>query len=86
MDAPLMTCQELVELVTAYQDGTLPAAERARFEEHLTLCPPCVTYVEQMALTVGAAGGLSGLSDEVVTAESTQHLLGVFRSWKQEQS
>jgi anti-sigma factor RsiW len=81
MDTPLMTCQELVELVTAYQNGTLPATERARFDEHLAQCPPCTLYVEQMALTVRAAGGLN---EELTTAESTQQLLSVFRSWKQE--
>jgi len=30
-----MPCRELVELVTAYMDGALPAAERARCDEHL---------------------------------------------------
>ena len=30
-----LTCQELVELVTDYLEGALPAAERARFEAHL---------------------------------------------------
>ena len=34
-----MTCAELVELVTAYLDGTLSDAERAEFDEHLALCP-----------------------------------------------
>ena len=29
-----LTCRELVELVTDYLDGALPAAERARFEAH----------------------------------------------------
>jgi Putative zinc-finger len=34
-----MTCQELVELVTDYLEGTLSAELRGRFEEHLAVCP-----------------------------------------------
>ena len=33
-----MTCQELVELVTEYLEGTLAVEMRARFEEHLAVC------------------------------------------------
>jgi anti-sigma factor RsiW len=40
-----MSCKELVELVTDYLEGALPADDAARFEGHLALCPPCVEYV-----------------------------------------
>lgn len=45
-------CREVVELVTAYVDGALGAEDAARVETHLTLCPPCVEYVEQIRATV----------------------------------
>ena len=51
-----ITCQELVELVTGYLEGALPARERERFEHHLALCPGCVIYVEQMRETVRLTG------------------------------
>jgi anti-sigma factor RsiW len=53
-----MTCQELVELVTEYLEGTLPGPDRQRFEEHLAECPHCVAYLEQMRITIGLVGRL----------------------------
>jgi anti-sigma factor RsiW len=37
-----MTCQELV---TEYLEGTLPPAERERFELHLSACDGCTNYL-----------------------------------------
>ena len=47
-----MNCQQLVELVTEYFEESLPPRVRARFEEHLAVCPGCTTYVEQMRQAV----------------------------------
>jgi anti-sigma factor RsiW len=46
-----ISCRELVELVTAYLDGALPADVAQRMDAHLQLCPPCVEYVEQVRTT-----------------------------------
>ncbi len=62
-----LSCRELVELVTDYLEGSLPAHERARFEAHLNACEACVAYVEQMRTTVrltqaaGTAGAVPGM-------------------------
>jgi len=85
-----LTCKELVELVTAYQDGALSPQERERFEAHLAMCPPCVTYVEQVDVTVRALGRLDeqGASKRMAAVEqepATQELLRLFRAWKSEQ-
>ena len=40
-----LACKELVELVTEYLEGTLPPAERARFDAHLGQCEGCHTYL-----------------------------------------
>lgn len=77
--ATAMTCQELVELVTDYREGRLSPEERRRFDEHLALCPPCVTYVEQIELTIRALGALT---PQVEQAPETQELLTLFRDWK----
>lgn len=53
-----LTCKEIVELVTLYDDGGLEDADRARFEEHLATCGACVTYLDQMRQTVGAVASL----------------------------
>ncbi len=74
-----LSCRELVELVTAYREGALPPDDRARFDAHLAICPPCVYYVEQLDLTVRAVGGLS---EQIEQEPSTQELLKLFRAWK----
>jgi anti-sigma factor RsiW len=74
-----MTCRDLVELVTEYLEGTLPAGDRARFEEHLGICPPCKTYLDQMRHTLRAVGSLPR---DAVSDEAKQALLNVFRDWK----
>src|SRR2546423_854616 len=45
VDVEQLSCQELVELVTAYLEGALPETEHARFEEH----PPRAVRGDQPA-------------------------------------
>ena len=74
-----LACQELVELVTEYLEGTLPPAERARFEEHVAVCASCRHYLEQMHQTVRTVGRLSVDS---IAPEAKQNLLKAFRNWQ----
>jgi anti-sigma factor RsiW len=74
-----MTCRELVELVTEYLEGTLPARDRVRFEQHVDECAYCGEYIEQMRLTVDALGRLS---PESLAPETERELLGAFRGWR----
>ena len=73
-----ITCREVVELVTAYLERALPAADTALFEQHLNFCEGCVSYVEQMRGTIGAAGRLA---DDEIPAEARDRLLAAFRGW-----
>ena len=79
MTQPL-TCQELVELVTDYLEGALSRADRQRFEQHLDVCPGCVTFVEQIRETVRLTGRLRG--DDLAPA-ARDALLAQFRNWKE---
>lgn len=74
-----MPCRELAELVTAYLDGALPGAERARCDGHLRTCPGCRGYVAQMKLVVSALGELRRADGEENPAEKAR-LLGLFRT------
>ena len=74
-----LPCNELVELVTAYVEGVLPAGERARFDAHLTECPDCVEYVAQIHRTIVAVGLAA---PELERAPPVSALLSVFRDWK----
>jgi anti-sigma factor RsiW len=73
-----MTCQELVELVTAYLEDALEADERVRFEEHLALCEGCSIYVEQMRTTIRLSGMLT---PESVSADAEEALTAALRNW-----
>ena len=74
-----LSCQELVELVTSYFEGALPAPERARFEAHLTTCDGCDRYLEQMRATIMITGSLKPAD---VAPEAERKLLAVFADWK----
>ena len=74
-----LICRELVELVTDYLEGSLSAAQRARFEEHLTKCTGCRNYLVQMRQTIKLAGKLT---EESIPPQAREDLLGVFRDWK----
>lgn len=73
-----MTCQELVELVTAYLEGTLPEEARTAFEEHLEECAGCAAYLDQMRATVELLGQLPPASLSVTARD---RLLSVFSDW-----
>ena len=75
-----MSCQELVELITEYLEGSLPPDDRARFDLHLSFCPACKTYLIQMRQTVDTLGRLT---EESIPQNTRQQLLHVFRNWKQ---
>lgn len=44
----------------AYREGTLPAAERDKVEEHLSLCPRCTRLLRELRDFEAAAGGETG--------------------------
>jgi predicted anti-sigma-YlaC factor YlaD len=75
-----LTCSELVELVTEYLEGTLSPVDRVRFDAHLDLCEGCTIYLDQMRLTINAAGRLR---EDSIPPDAKYILLGTFRNWKQ---
>lgn len=78
-----LTCKELVELVTAYFEDALPADERLRFERHVSVCPGCSAYVEQMRQTITLVGELR---EQDVSPTAEQQLLQAFRGWKRDEA
>jgi anti-sigma factor RsiW len=72
-----MSCQELVEVLTGYLDGTLGARDRARLEAHLAVCEDCQVYFDQFETTIA-------LADEVrepeLSPELRSNLLRAFRT------
>jgi len=74
-----MACRELVEVITAYLEGTLPAADRCRFDAHLAECAHCTEYLAQMRDTVDRLGKLD---DSTLSPETRQGIIAAFRDWR----
>lgn len=78
-----MACQELVEVITDYLEGTLAASDRVRFDTHLSTCAACREYVEQMRAVIRLSGELTARAIEPATRDS---LLRAFRRWRDAQT
>ncbi|MCV7068502.1 zf-HC2 domain-containing protein [Mycolicibacterium farcinogenes] len=74
-----MNCNELVELVTAYLDGSLDLETRARFDVHLLECDGCQNYLQQLQATVDTLGRVR---DDNLDPAFRDRLLSAFRDWK----
>ena len=75
----LLTCREMVRLITDYLEDSLPLAERLRFEQHLSICDGCTSYLDQMRVLSRASGGLS---EDQLPEPMKQQFLAVFADWK----
>ena len=72
-----LECQELVELVTAYLDGSLDLETRARFDVHLLDCDGCASYLQQFRITVDTLGTIR---DAGIEPALRARLLKAFRA------
>jgi anti-sigma factor RsiW len=75
----MLTCQEMVELVTDYLEGRLDDAARERFEAHVAECDACALYIEQMRQTIVVLGRIPA---ETVSPEAEEELVAAFRNWR----
>jgi anti-sigma factor RsiW len=59
----MTTCRELIEFLMGYLDAELPPEQRAAFDAHLRVCPPCRAYVDTYAeaIRLGKAAGVGEL-------------------------
>jgi predicted anti-sigma-YlaC factor YlaD len=73
-----LTCQALVELVTDYLEGALSPADGRRIDEHLSGCPYCRIYLEQMRQTIRTLGHLR---EGTLSPDTLQALQALFRGW-----
>jgi hypothetical protein len=73
-----LTCQEFVELVTADLDDAMDAETKERFEDHLLLCPGCVTYVDQFRTTIEQLGEID---PPTFPADADAKLMDAFGPW-----
>jgi anti-sigma factor RsiW len=74
-----LRCQEIVELVTEFLEGTMDAPLRAAFDAHLAKCDGCTEYLDQIEATIRVAGTLE---PEALSAEFQARLLEAFRDFE----
>jgi anti-sigma factor RsiW len=79
-----LSCKELVDLVADYLEETISDEARTQFEQHLSECGYCSTYVQQMHLTVKLTHQLAEAESDV-EKPAPDELLNLFRKWKQDQ-
>ena len=78
----MLTCREIVQLMTEYLEGTMPTEERLRFERHVAICPPCRGFLAQMREMLRLSGDVT---EESISPEVRAELLAAFRDWKRKQ-
>jgi anti-sigma factor RsiW len=74
----MLSCAQVVQLVTDYVEGQLDSTDRLRFEEHVAICPPCRGFLSQMRVTRRVVGSIPV---EPVTPSLEQALLDAFNDW-----
>jgi anti-sigma factor RsiW len=74
-----MTCRQVVELMTEYLEGNLPAGDRTRFEEHIAGCDGCRAYLAQLQTTREMVGRIA---NEPMPASVERELIEAFRNWR----
>jgi anti-sigma factor RsiW len=79
----MLTCQEMVELVTDYLEGRLDDGAHERFEKHVAECDACAVYIEQMRQTIVALGRIPA---ESVSPQAEEELIAAFRSWRSDRA
>jgi anti-sigma factor RsiW len=74
----MLTCRELVEMVTDYLEGALPPDRHAELVAHLEGCEDCLRYLAQLQATrqVLASVPLPTLADHART-----EAVDAFREW-----
>jgi anti-sigma factor RsiW len=76
-----LVCQQMVELITDYLEGTLPRSQRRRFDAHLEGCEHCTEYLEQMRTTIRLTGRLQA---EDLSPEMRREFGAIYRRWRTE--
>ncbi len=80
--SPDLVCQQAVELVTDYLEGTLSRSARRRFVAHLADCPLCTESLAQRRETIRLAGRLEPGD---LTPQMREEFTDLYRRWRSEQ-
>ncbi len=76
-----IVCQQAVELVSDYLDGSLARRDRRRLEAHLRACKNRSEYLAQIRLTIKLTGRIE--PDDLSPAAQVE-LIELYRRWRAE--
>jgi anti-sigma factor RsiW len=77
-----LVCQQAVELVTEYLEGTLSRRQRRRLRAHLDACPNCSAYLEQIQVTIRMSGSIE---PKDLSPQAQDDLTALYRRWLAEE-
>ena len=69
------TCKEITDLLLAYVSGELSQRRKRAFEEHLQICPDCLSFLHTYRKTIEATGTLPLKEMPVKLRNSIQQFL-----------
>jgi predicted anti-sigma-YlaC factor YlaD len=76
-----LVCQQAIELLTDYLEGSLSRRQKRRLEGHLRACPNCSNYLEQIRITIKLTGAIE---PEELTPVAVDDLTELYRRWRGE--
>jgi hypothetical protein len=76
---PRASCEDVVRLLTDYQEDALSPSQRLDFERHVAVCPACRGYLSQMRAVLAAA---RRTGDPGLTPDDRDALLAAFRAFR----
>jgi anti-sigma factor (TIGR02949 family) len=74
-----LVCQDAIELLTEYLEGTLSWRQRRRLRAHLDACPNCSAYLEQIRITIRLSGSIQ---PEDLSPRALDELTELYRRWR----
>lgn len=76
----MLSCRQMVELLSDYLDGSLPISRRLSLRLHRLMCAPCDCYHEQMVAMLDAARALPAEQLPPDFAEMSEAVLQAVRA------
>ena len=76
---PDMACEDVVQLITSYLDGALPADVNSRIDEHLGGCDGCQNVLAQWRTIIALAGRLTGADVDNTDEITRDRLISTIR-------
>ena len=81
-----ITCREFIDFIGQYLSDELLPEERAKFEHHLTHCPPCVRYLQSYRETMKISKVALAPPNDPVPADIPEELIQAILSARSQQN